>query len=73
MIGDEQFPADFEWGKDRGVELGRAMKGYPEWFLKGQPRPQKGRKAFAVWYYHRKDSPLQKAGLVGPVNIEFWK
>ena len=73
MIGDEQYPADFEWGKDRGVDLGRAMKGYPEWFLKGQPRPQKGRKAFAVWYYHRKDSPLQKAGLVGPVNMEFWK
>ncbi|HNX01996.1 MAG TPA: glycosyl hydrolase, partial [Candidatus Cloacimonadota bacterium] len=73
MIGDEQYPADFEWGKDRGAALGRAMKGYPEWFLKGQPRPQKGRKAFAVWYYYRKDSPLQKAGLVGPVNMEFWK
>lgn len=73
MIGDEQYPADFEWGTDRGEKLGRAMKAYPEWFLKGEPRPQKDRKCFEVWYYYRKDSPLQKAGLDGPVNIEFWK
>jgi hypothetical protein len=72
MIGDEQYPADFEWGTDRGVERGHAMKSYPEWFLKGQPRPESHRKTFCVWYYYRKDSKLQKAGLDGPVRIEFW-
>ena len=71
MIGDEQVDADFEWGKDRKV-MGRAMKGYPEWFLKNQPRPQKDRKAFEVWYYYRKDSPLEKAGLDGPVKLIKW-
>jgi hypothetical protein len=73
MIGDEQYPADFEWGQDRGVSKGRAIKAYPDWFLKGQPRTESHRKAFCIWYYYRKNSKLQKAGLDGPVNLEFWK
>ena len=69
LIGDEQYPADFEWGEDRGPEMGRAMKAFPEWFLRGEPRPSKGRKAFLIWYYHRPDSPLQPAGWIGPVKF----
>lgn len=69
LIGDEQEPADFEWGKDRGEKMGRAMLAYPDWFLKGNPRPSQGRKTFSVWYYYRKDSPLKPAGWVGPVRI----
>ncbi len=68
LVGDEQYPADFEWGADRGVS-GRMMKGYPDWFLKNQPRPEQNRKGFVVWYYHRQDTPLKPAGLVGPVSI----
>ena len=69
LIGDEQEPADFEWGKDRGEKMGRAMLAYPDWFIKNQPRPSQGRKTFSVWYYFRKDSPLKPAGLVGPVRL----
>ena len=68
LIGDEQYPADFEWGRDRGEE-GRAMKAFPDWFVKNKPRPSKGRKAFTLWYYFREDSPLYPAGLVGPVKL----
>jgi hypothetical protein len=68
LVGDEQYPADFEWGEDRG-EKGRMLKGYPEWFLKNQPRPEQHRKAFTVWYYHRKETPLLPAGLIGPVHL----
>ena len=68
LVGDEQFPADFEWGEDRG-EKGHAMKAYPDWFVKNQARPEKNRKCFVSWYYHRKDTPLQPAGLVGPVML----
>jgi hypothetical protein len=68
LIGDEQYPADFEWGADRGKE-GRAMKAFPEWFIKQQPRPSQGRKAFMIWHYFRKDSPLYPAGLFGPVRL----
>ena len=68
LVGDEQFPADFEWGEDRG-DKGHAMKAYPEWFVKNQPRPEKDRKCFVIWYYHRKDTPLLPAGLLGPVRL----
>lgn len=67
LIGDEQYPADFEWGRDRGEE-GRAMKGYPDWFIQNKLRPSQ-RKAFTIWYYFRKDSPLYPAGLLGPVRL----
>ncbi len=68
LIGDEQYPADFEWGEDRG-ESGRAMKSFPNWFINGTERPEKNRVGFLIWYYHRPDSPLQPAGLCGPVEI----
>jgi hypothetical protein len=68
LVGDEQFPADFEWGEDRG-DKGHALKGYPDWFLKNQARPEKNRKCFVVWYYHRKDTPLLPSGLLGPVRL----
>ena len=69
LIGDEKEPVDFDWGSDRGAERGRAMKSYPDWFLKNEARPSHGRKAFTIWYYHRNKSPLQPAGLVGPVRL----
>ena len=69
LIGDEQEPADFEWGKDRGEKMGRAMLAYPDWFVKNQPRPSQGRKTFSIWYYYRKESPLKPAGLMGPVRL----
>jgi hypothetical protein len=50
--------------------MGRAMKGYPDWFIHRQPRPVKERKTFNVWYYYRKNDPLQPAGLIGPVVLE---
>jgi hypothetical protein len=68
LIGDEQYPADFEWGQDRSDE-GRAMKAFPDWFLQNKPRPSEGRKTFNVWYYYKKDSPLYPAGLLGPVQL----
>ncbi|MDR1373287.1 MAG: hypothetical protein LBJ17_09290 [Dysgonamonadaceae bacterium] len=68
LIGDEQQPADFEWGNDAG-ERGHAMKAFPDWFIKNEPRPSQGRKAFNIWYYYRQDSPLQPAGLFGPVKL----
>ncbi len=70
LIGDEQEPADFEWGPDRG-EQGRGLKAWPEWFIKNQPRPSQGRRTFSIWHYYREDSPLQPAGLVGPVQLQY--
>ena len=68
LVGDEQYPVDFEWGVDRSPK-GQMLKGYPDWFVKNKPRPEQNRKGFVIWYYHRQDTPLKPAGLVGPVNI----
>lgn len=73
LIGDEQYEPDFEWGEDRGAEMGRAMKAFPDWFMKDEPRPSRDRKTFVIWSYFRKDSPLQPAGLVGPVMLNILK
>ena len=72
LIGDEQEPADVEWGPDsshNASQVGRPLVAYPDWFVKGLPRPSKGRKAFATWNYFTKDSPLLPAGLLGPVVL----
>ncbi len=69
LIGDEQFPADFEWGIDRGESMGRAIKAIPEWLVNNTPRPSEGRKTFNIWYYYRPHSTLSPAGLVGPVKL----
>jgi alpha-galactosidase len=42
---------------------------HPDWFVKGEPRPSKGRRAFSTWNYFSKDSPLLPAGLLGPVVL----
>lgn len=69
LIGDEQEPPDFEWGTDRGVDKGRTLKGYPEWFVKGQPRPSSGRRAWVNFFYYRQGATLIPSGLLGPVTL----
>lgn len=62
LIGDEQYPSDVEWNGDE-------LKGWPEWFVKHEPRPQSGRKTFTTWHHNRKDTPLLPSGLLGPVVL----
>jgi hypothetical protein len=63
LIGDERLPADCEYGS--GGNLAR----WPEWLVKGQPRPSSGRYTFSTWKHFDKDSPLLPSGLLGPVTI----
>jgi hypothetical protein len=56
IIGDEQIPADFQNGR------------FPDWLLKGQPRPS-ARKTYTTFNYYKKNSELKPAGLVGPVQL----
>ena len=66
LIGDEQEERDFNWKRSG---KGYYLTAFPDWFLKNLPRPSSGRKTFSIWYYYTKDSKLQPAGLVGPVNL----
>jgi hypothetical protein len=62
LIGDEYLPLDSKW-KDRETLLE-----WPEWFKQGQRAPG-GRFTFTSNRHYKKDSPLQPAGLLGPVGI----
>jgi len=62
LIGDEQEPVDCAWN-------GPALKEWPDWLLKGKPRPSTGRYCFTTWNYFTKDSSLVPSGLLGPVKI----
>ena len=63
LIGDEQLPADCEYGKD-----GNLVR-FPGWLLEGKPRPSPGRLTFSTWKQYSKDSPLLPSGLIGPVTL----
>jgi hypothetical protein len=70
LIGDEQEPADFIWQEgDPRMKGGYFLREFPDWFLKHEQRPSKGRYTFTTWNYFSKDSPLSPSGLVGPVRI----
>ena len=68
LIGDEQEPADCEWLPGHQGH-GGFLKQFPDWFVKGQPRPSKNRYCFTTWNYFTKDSPLVPSGLLGPVRL----
>jgi hypothetical protein len=65
LIGDEQLPEDCEW---HGVTL----KQWPDWMLKGQPRPTAERVTFTTWKHWQRASKLQTSGLLGPVTLRPW-
>ena len=68
LIGDEQEPSDCHWAPGH-LGFGGFLREFPEWFLKGRPRPVKGRLAFTTWNYFTKESPLSPSGLLGPVRV----
>ena len=68
LIGDEQEPPDCQWLPGH-MGYGGFLKEFPEWFVKGQPRPSQGRCCFTTWNYFTKDSPLVSSGLLGPVRL----
>ena len=73
LIGDEQEPPDCDWRPtDKG---GACLKQFPDWFVKNQPRPSKGRFCFTPWNYFTRTSPLVASGLLGPVRVmqEDWR
>ena len=63
LIGDEQEPADAEYAKAGNLSR------WPDWLLKGEPRPSPNRFTFTTWKHFDKNSPLLPSGLLGPVSV----
>lgn len=68
LIGDEQEPADCVFEK-APYPVGGYLARFPDWFVKGEPRPFSGRECFVTWNYFTKTSPLVPSGLLGPVRL----
>jgi hypothetical protein len=75
LIGDEQFPAEYEYGggmfgpaTGTGGSTGGIAK-IPDWYAQGKPRPPSPRVAFTTWKWYGKDDPLLESGLLGPVLL----
>lgn len=62
LIRDAQFPDDLEWN-------GATPKQWPDWLVKGEPRPATERITFTTWRHWSADSPLLPSGLLGPVVL----
>ena len=58
LVGDEKLPDD-------GIRDGK----FPDWLLKGEPRPS-GRYTFCAERFYSAESPLSASGLVGPVTVQ---
>jgi hypothetical protein len=73
LIGDEQQPADVQWGAvaiyNRKTPEGRPLAAFPDWLVAGKARPSSGRYTFTTWNYFDAKSPLVKSGLIGPVTM----
>lgn len=63
LVGDEQHP------DDTGADAKGKLAAWPEWALKGGPRPEAGRMAFTSSRQVKADTPLNAAGLLGPVTV----
>lgn len=59
MIGDENEPYD-----------GVVDNKWPDWLLKGTPRPT-SRYTFTTYRFYKKGDPLLPSGLLGPVSISY--
>lgn len=70
MVGDEQLPEDLKWGARIDSRNGYPLKEIPEWVWSGAQRPSKDRVTFTTWKFIEKNSPLEPAGLIGPVKLE---
>ena len=63
LIGDERFP------DDTGANAQGAITAWPDWVLKGAPRPDPKRQTLTSQKQVTRDTPLHASGLLGPVTV----
>jgi hypothetical protein len=74
LIGDEQVAEPYKYAPGGGGSgfaslSGGAILELPDWYRKGEPKPDDGKVTFATWKHYTKDSPLLQSGLIGPVVL----
>lgn len=67
MIGDEQHPRDFKTIARAPYDF---INEWPDWYVKGTPRPVKERVSFCTTLFYKKSDALLPSGLEGPVTLQ---
>jgi len=67
MIGDEQHPRNFKTVRRAPYEF---VNEWPDWYVKGTPRPVRDRISFCTSLFYGKSDLLVPSGLIGPVTIQ---
>jgi hypothetical protein len=70
-VGDERYPEDhiFAAPVETHFKPTLGIKEIPDWYTKGEPKPDNKRVAFVTWKHYAMDSPLYDAGIMGEVKI----
>ncbi len=69
LIGDEQFPPEYQYGGGGGASNTGAITEIPAWYAAGQPKPESPRVAFTTYKWYNAGDPLFESGLLGPVVL----
>lgn len=70
LIAEERYPDDCT---AEGKWKTGALPDWPEWFLRGQARPEPRRLAFTTWKYYPADAPKLPSGWLGPACLRVEK
>ncbi len=65
QIGDENLPEDSERNPNGTLKHDT----WPDWISQDKQSPT-GRQTFTTWRLWKKDEPLQKSGMLGPVTLQ---
>jgi hypothetical protein len=70
LIGDEQYPADADYQQIfLPYDLGLGIASWPAWLADPSKRPEPRRLTFTTLRAWKKDDPLLRSGLIGPVRV----
>lgn len=73
LIGDEAIPVNVKYQKNGSRFTDGRISSLPAWLYRPHGRREWPRHSFTTWKHYAADSPLQAAGLLGPVKIEWWQ
>jgi hypothetical protein len=77
LMGDEQLPVENQYvavggrGAGGGGGTANSIVAMPDWYVRGQPKPNGERITFTTWHHWNATDKLLESGLIGPVTLRW--